>query len=206
MLIKLGILGGKADCWYFWTLAGLTPQDVTQVLPKRKTGLVKQTDQNSGLVIAGPGKTLNSKLVPVPLLPLHAAACKEKGSSAYELEEAMPENVLAAPSVWCPNPSDTISLRVKGDSMEPLLQDGYLLVIDRKQNNLATLEGEMLVAHHNNFGLVVSRFFKIDGHRMLVPDNRTHEPVHFNAGWRVTGKVLWWLGLPRVTRALKPLG
>jgi len=31
---------------------------------------------------------------------------------------------------------------------------------------------------------------------MLVPDNRSHEPIHFNGGWRVIGKVLWWLGLP----------
>jgi hypothetical protein len=66
-------------------------------------------------------KQLKGSLVAIPVCRLTAAATKEKGSSHHELDWAVPESLIAAPSQWCPNPDQTISLRVKGDSMEPLL-------------------------------------------------------------------------------------
>src|ERR1700730_12811236 len=33
VLIRLGTLSESDDCWFFWNLAGLTPQDVIRVLP-----------------------------------------------------------------------------------------------------------------------------------------------------------------------------
>jgi phage repressor protein C with HTH and peptisase S24 domain len=131
-------------------------------------------------------------------LPLHAAASREKGSSAYELDEATAEAVLAAPSGWCPNPDQTICLRVIGDSMEPLLQAGYSVVVDRKQNDLKSLQGKIVVVQHKDFGLAVSRLFRLEGRHMLVSDNRVYDPMAFDAGWRITGRVLWWVGGPMI--------
>jgi DNA-binding transcriptional regulator YiaG/phage repressor protein C with HTH and peptisase S24 domain len=201
-LIQLGILGKDADCWYFWGLAGLTADDIMQALPQGSTAKPQPGTVAVKHVAAGANhksSQLKTSLVAIPVLPLQAAASREKGSTHHELDWAVPENLIAAPSDWCPNPAQTICLRVKGDSMEPLLHHGYILVVDRKQNNPSKLEGEMVVAHHSHYGLVVSRFLKLDGHGMLAPDNRVHRPVAFNAGWRMVGKVLWWMGVPDST-------
>jgi hypothetical protein len=203
-LIQLGILGKKADCWYFWGLAGLTAHDVLQALPAAVEHHLRRSVPSLEVVQAGPKKKnkagLGSGLVAIPVLPLTAAATKEKGSSHHELDWAVPENLIAAPSQWCPNPSQTICLRVKGDSMEPLLHDGYMLIVDRKQQAAKQLEGEIAVVHHQRYGLVVSRLITVEGSRILLPDNRAHPAVPFGAGWRIVGKVLWWMGLPDMTK------
>jgi transcriptional regulator with XRE-family HTH domain len=53
VLIRLGILSGKSDCWFFWTLTGLTAHDVTQVLPPTKAWLVEGTGQRIDLLVLG---------------------------------------------------------------------------------------------------------------------------------------------------------
>jgi SOS-response transcriptional repressor LexA len=199
-LIQLGILGKQTDCWYFWGLAGLTAHDVMQVLPQTMADAAPRDVPLIERVSAGANKKqrgVASALVAIPVLPLTAAATREKGSSHHELDWAVPENLIAAPTQWCPNPAQTFCLRVKGDSMQPLLHDGYILVVDRKQNSVEALEGQMVVAHHQRLGMVVSRLFKLQGNRLLIPDNRAHDAVPFGAGWRIIGRVLWWMGVPR---------
>jgi DNA-binding transcriptional regulator YiaG len=207
-LIQLGILGKESDCWYFWGLAGLTADDIMQALPQGSVGRPQPGTVSVERVTAGANKKtrpLKTSLVAIPVLPLTAAATKEKGSTHHDLDWAVPENLIAAPTEWCPNPAHTICLRVKGDSMEPLLHAGYILVVDRKQNDTDKLEDQIVVAHHRHYGLVVSRFLKIEGRGMLAPDNRIHRPVAFNAGWRMVGKVLWWMGVPASSTAQKKL-
>jgi SOS-response transcriptional repressor LexA len=199
-LIQLGILGKQADCWYFWGLAGLTAHDVMQALPQVVAEPAPLHVPLIERVSAGAKKkhkAIAPSLVAIPVLPLTAAATREKGSSHHELDWAVPENLIAAPTQWCPNPAQTICLRVKGDSMQPLLHDGYMLVVDRKQNSVKELDGgQMVVAHHQSLGMVVSRLFKVQGNRLLIPDNRAHDAVPFGAGWRIIGRVLWWMGVP----------
>jgi DNA-binding XRE family transcriptional regulator len=197
VLIQLGILAQKGDCWFFWSLAGLTSHDIMQVMPVAQKRLAIQIPLLNFVRAGAPQKrAVDAALVAIPLLPLTAAATREKGSAQIDLDSTTPEAVLAAPSRWCPNPSHTVCLRVKGNSMEPLLHDGYIIVVDRKQHQAKELEGSVIVAHNQKFGLVVSRFFRFGGSRMLVPDNRVHDAVPLNAGWRIVGKVLWWMGSP----------
>ena len=198
VLIQLGILGQRTDCWFFWGLAGLTSHDIMRVMPSAKQRLALRVPLLQ-LVRAGAtkkGLSQDPLLVALPLLPLNAAASKDKGSSNVDLDLSSPVAVLAAPNQWCPNPAYTVCLRVKGNSMEPLLHDGYIIVVDRKQNQIKTLEGSVVVAHNPHFGLVVSRFFRFGPSRMLVPDNRAHDAIPLGKGWRMIGKVLWWLGSP----------
>lgn len=199
ILIRLGTLSKAADCWYFWGLAGLTSQDVIRVLPlvRKRLGLAVPVLQ----VVAAGARKAKIKIphfVALPLLPLVAAATKEKGSSHFELDSAVAEAFLSAPGEWCPNPSDTICLRVKGDSMEPLLHEGYVVAVDKKQSNVRKAENKIIVAHHKDFGLAVSRLRLLGRTHVLVPDNRSHEPVPLGSEWRMVGTVLWWLGLPQV--------
>jgi len=136
-------------------------------------------------------------LVAIPFLPIVAAAGKEVGSSSHELNRARYDKIIAAPKLWCPNPGHTVAMRVKGDSMEPKLFDGYIIVVDQQQTEKTKLNGKMVVVHHDNFGLVVSRFWQLKNSETLISDNREHEPVVWSSAWSVIGKVLWWIGEPK---------
>src|SRR6267378_4163800 len=58
-----------------------------------------------------------------------------KGDSSATLHDAPFEGVIAAPQDWCPNPSATTCLRVRGKSMMPLIHDGYILAVDSSQTD-----------------------------------------------------------------------
>jgi phage repressor protein C with HTH and peptisase S24 domain len=83
--------------------------------------------------------------------------------------------------------------------MEPTLFDGYIIVVDQAQTDKKKLKSKMIVAHHNKFGLIVSRFFQRGRTDTLVSDNRAHDPVLWSPAWRIVGKVLWYIGECRET-------
>lgn len=87
-------------------------------------------------------------------------------------------------------------MQVKGNSMAPTLLDGYILVVDEAQTETRKLNGKIVVAHHDEFGLVVSRFWQRNELTLLIPDNRGYEPVPWTSAWRMVGKVLWSIGRP----------
>src|SRR5438876_1097532 len=134
-------------------------------------------------------------LVAVPVLPVVAATHGGKGDPEIALEQVRPETVLAAPSSWCPNPAYTSCLRVRGRSMMPLLHDGYIIVVDKSQTYRKKLYGQIVVAAHNEQGLIVSILQRFDGTEVLVPENREHDSIAISsASWRIVAKILWWIG------------
>jgi SOS-response transcriptional repressor LexA len=79
--------------------------------------------------------------------------------------------------------------------MMPLIHDGYIVVVDTSQTNRLKLYGQLVVAASAEHGLVVSRLQRFDHTEVLVPENREYESTAvFTHGWRVVGKVLWWIG------------
>jgi hypothetical protein len=68
--------------------------------------------------------------VAIPVLPARAATPGEEAEEVPDLELLKPEAIWAAPAAWCPHPERTISLRVKGNSMSPLILDGYIIAVD----------------------------------------------------------------------------
>jgi DNA-binding transcriptional regulator YiaG len=196
MLLNLGILAGKDArlCWDFWNLAGLSTRDVVRVLPntEKRFGPVIPVLQVS--VRGKRHKPIDSDLVAIPFLSVFAAAGKQQGSLDDDLKRAPSEQFIAAPRLWCPNPTDTFCMRVKGNSMEPVLFNGYIIVADQKQSDRKKLGGKVVVAKHKKFGLVVSRYWRLNDSEALISDNRIHDPVPLTSEWALVGKVLWWIG------------
>ena len=84
---------------------------------------------------------------------------------------------------------------MRGRSMMPLVHDGYIIVVDTSQTHRKGLYGQMIVAAHNERGLILSRLQGFDDTEVLVPGNREYESVTMSgSGWRVIAKVLWWIG------------
>jgi len=200
MYIGLGNMAGDPLCWFFWKRAGLRLSDVTRVLPGTQRRFAESRISDVQLAHAG-GKQRSLKkvsLVAIPLLPVHAGTAESPGDN-IDLAEIPPEAVLAAPIDWCPNPASTMCLRVKGNSMSPLILDGYIIAVDTSIVENDQLLGEMVVASHQEKGLLVSRLIRFDKLDVLVSDRREYEsvPVMPGSEWRIVGKVLWWTGRAR---------
>ena len=201
--IELGNIAGDPDCWYFWGRAGLHNEDLMRVMPglqRRLRSLHKTAD--SEIVTAGSGNkkivksAKESQLVALPLLKVVAATHGEKGDAGAVLQTAPIERIIAAPKDWCPNPSQTSCLRVQGNSMMPLIHDGYVIAVDASQRDHAELDGKIVVAWNKDRGLTVSRFRRYDHTEVLQSENPDYESITMGKAnnWKILAKVLWWIG------------
>lgn len=196
--IELGNLAGDPDCWFFWGQAGLRSEDLMRVLPKLRNRFPQQRLPALQIVNAGSGirKPQKAQLVVIPLLKIVAATHGVKGDSVPVLHDAPIESTIAAPREWCPNPTSTYSLRVRGDSMNPLIYKDYILVVDSSQTNRAKLDGKIIIAWSKGRGLTVSRYRRYDHTEVLQPENREYGSITLDRknNWKIIAKVLWWIG------------
>ncbi len=198
--IELGNLSGDPDCWYFWGRAGLRNEDILRVVPMLRKRLRSVQLPNLEIVSAGGGRHIQQEgkllLVAVPLLKVTAATHGEQGADISLLQGATIESMIAAPRDWCPNPAETSCLRVRGRSMMPLINDGYIVAVDASQIDRKELNGKIVIAWHRDRGLTVSRLRRYDHTEILQPENTEYEPITLNRehGWSIIARVLWWIG------------
>jgi SOS-response transcriptional repressor LexA len=198
--IELGNLAGDPQCWYFWARAGLRHEDLMQVLPQLRRRLAQNKLPKIEVVRAGSGDKKPAadklQLIAIPLLKVVAASLGQQGDNVPLLHGAPVENMIAAPHDWCPNPATTSCLRVRGDSMNPVIGDGYILAVDSSQSDRGDLNGKIVIAWHKDIGLTVSRFRRYDHTEVLLPENPKYESVTLDAKnkWKILAKVLWWIG------------
>jgi transcriptional regulator with XRE-family HTH domain len=201
--IRLGNLAGDPLCWYFWDRAGLDTSNILRILPAMGRRLRKSKVPTLNIVAAGAGEisSLRPKdFVALPLLPIHAATHGETAEEVEDINQLTPEAMWAAPAEWCPNPASTISLRVKGNSMSPLILDGYIIAVDTADVKRDALVGQIVVAlNRNTRQLLVSRLIRFDHTDALMSDQRQNVSVSVatESEWRIVGRVLWWTGRAR---------
>ncbi len=197
--IELGNLSGDPTCWYFWGRAGLNNENLLRVMPVMRQRIQKSRFANFEIVTAGSGGSKKSseklQLVAIPVLKVVAAAHGEKGGHASSLVSGPVESMIAAPKDWCPNPTATSCLRVRGNSMTPTIPDGCVIAVDSSQNDHTRLDGKIVVAWHKDKGLTVSRFRRYDHTEILEPENHEYESITLSAmhRWKILAKVLWWV-------------
>jgi SOS-response transcriptional repressor LexA len=198
--IALGNLAGSPRCWYFWERAGLHSETLLRVVPEMRDRLQTSRFADLEIVRAGSGAQKTNlqkqKLVAIPLLKVVAAAHGETGGHPSSLLSGPVESMIAAPKDWCPNPATTSCLRVRGNSMSPLIQDGYIVAVDSSQNDQIHLNGKIVIAWHKDKGLTVSRLRRFDHTEVLEPENPGYEAITLGAKqrWAILAKVLWWIG------------
>src|SRR5258708_31684992 len=145
--IEMGNLAGDPLCWYFWGRAGLSKEDLLRVVPRLRERLHQVRMPHLEIARAGGGakKPEGLQLVTIPLLKTVAASHGEKCESEGLLHDGAIENMIAAPKEWCPNPSTTSCLRLRGSSMSPLIQDGDSLGVDSSQTEVSDLNGKIVI-------------------------------------------------------------
>ena len=198
--IELGNLAGDPDCWYFWGRAGLHNENLLRVMPVLRERLQKSRFADFEVVRAGGGARKLSpeklRLVAIPVLKAIAAAHGERGGHPSSLLAGPIESMIAAPKDWCPNPAATSCLRVRGQSMTPLIPDGCIVAVDSSQADHMKLDGKIVVAWHKDQGLTVSRFKRYDHTEILEPENHGYQSITLSAKerWKILARVLWWIG------------
>jgi len=178
--VGLANLARDSNCWYFWERAGLRSEYVLRVLPTLERSIRVSKLQNFEIVSAGTGPKQPQEriqLVALPLLKVVAASHGEKGDHLHLLSDAPIESMMAAPKDWCPNPAYTSCLRVRGDSMSPMIQDGYVVAVDSSQIDMNSLDGKIVIAWHKDQGLTISRLRLYDQTVVLVPENTDYTAV-----------------------------
>jgi len=196
--IRLGNIAADPLCWFFWGRAGLSTADVMRVLPAANRRLRQGRIATVQVVHSGSeGSAKPAQFVAIPILPVRAATLGADGGEVPDLDQLTPEALWAAPIEWCPNPASTISLRVVGNSMSPLILDGYIIAVDTSDTSRDSVVGKVVVARNTeDKRLVVTRLIKFDHSYALVSDQRENQSVSLDNGcpWRIVGRVLWWTG------------
>lgn len=196
--IQLGNLGDKTEAWFFWEKAGIQPAKMINALraAARRVGrldipiLEKVRAGARAEHLEGAGQ-----LVGLPLLKGLVGTHGVPGDRRSSLRTMAATQIVGAPAPWCPNPGYTSLLRVKGNSMEPLIRHGDIVAIDSFQTDRGQLYGKVVIAASEQKGLCVSRLQRYQNLDVLEAENRKYEPVILtkSAGWRIVGRVLWWI-------------
>ena len=198
--IQLGNLAGRSECWFFWERAGLRLPDVVRALPsKMRSRLPVSAVPALEDARAGTGEKQRDSgrpgLVAIPLLNVVAGSHGNQGDKKVSLDYIPASRVMGAPVEWCPNPRYTSLLRVKGNSMQPMMHDGDILAVDSSQTDRSQLDGKVVVVANEQKGLCISRLRRYENVDVLEPENRDYKPIVFSKGegWRIVAKVLWWI-------------
>jgi SOS-response transcriptional repressor LexA len=199
--IQIGNLIGEPDSSWFWERAGFKSADLSKMVPEGRGVLRRSKFPDFDIVVAGSHHHKNytsaqrPRLVAIPVLAAHAATHGSKGDAVMDLNEVPAQDMIGAPAMWCPHPSDTSCLRVRGSSMSPLINDDDIVAVDRAETDPGNLSGKIVVSWQRDNGLILSRFLLVNGVQLLESENSEYEPVKLgkNRNWRIIGKVLWWI-------------
>jgi SOS-response transcriptional repressor LexA len=171
-LITMGDLAGEPDKWWFYEKAGIKRQDASLFMSHSRG---------------------EEKIVPL----LRDAIAAGMGRA---IDEAIEDN-WPLPKKWFPPGSSIVALKVVGDSMSPLVQEGYIVLIDTSERNPRKLAGQMIAAREGD-GVTLKWLRKEGKFYQLVPQHtsRSH-PVRIIAPgeeeeYGVVGRVIKWIGEP----------
>ena len=85
--------------------------------------------------------------------------------------------------------------------MRPILDENYIVAIDTKDKVPEELIGKMVAALDPEGGVTIKWLRKGSGELMLVAQHTSqrYPPVLLKRepGWRILGRVLWWIGRPK---------
>lgn len=130
----------------------------------------------------------------IPILRDSAAA-----GTARIIDEREIDFTLLFPPRLLPAGGKLVGFKITGDSMSPILETGYVVLIDITQRDPAKLVDRM-VAASNEHGVTIKWLRKQDDIYLLVPQNTSpRHPVRVitsHGGWSIVGEVVKWIGAP----------
>ncbi len=151
------------------------------------------TGPDSGIGAAPPPSGLNFEGTVVLVPKVRARLCAGGGSLEVE---AVPVAEYPFPSRWLSgfgNPGKMVFMDVVGDSMEPEIRDGDMVMVDQSLTEHLVNNAVMAVGYEDN--IFIKRLARIPGGIALLSDNPEYSPIRVQGddleSLRVIGKVVW---------------
>jgi SOS-response transcriptional repressor LexA len=120
----------------------------------------------------------SSKTVSIPVYDIRVSA----GLPSQVSDNDYAERRINLPAYLIRNPDYTYAVEVSGNSMEPKMKNGDLLLVDRKLAldwQPEQLDGKVVIAFLND-EFMVKRFKYLKGKMYLCPDNTEYEITLIN--------------------------
>ena len=159
--------------------------------PKAETFVQWLDALGVSLLLPDEARKLDSEFYPVPKVSVRLAG-SHGGSVVYEDRI---EGFYAFKYEWLSqksHPSDCVLMGIVGESMEPTLNEGDMVLIDQSQTDPYTGK---LYAVAIEGQAVVKRLEKLPGKLLLRSDHPSYEPVTIDtdkySDVRIIGRVIW---------------
>jgi len=112
------------------------------------------------------------------------------------------EEFLTLPAHWFGEDSELCALEVIGKSMEPIINDQSIVIVDTLHKHPRDLVGSMVALHHTK-GVAVMWLRRDENVYLLMPQQASaNDPVIVlrpKTDLSVIGRVVKWIGTPRAT-------
>jgi SOS-response transcriptional repressor LexA len=201
VFVRIAGLVSGADKLFFWEAAGLRSEYFMGTAEKTMPSeLVRATTQVIAESYAPIGDRSNktAEAVLVPLLSGSAAAGNPRSISERDIDQYLP-----CPKYLLPKGGAIVAVKVSGDSMAPIVDDGYMVFVDISKREPDKLINKMVAASDAD-GVTIKWLRRDLGHYLLVPHNVSQRhPVRVlntQAGWGIVGEVVKWIGQPKPSR------
>jgi SOS-response transcriptional repressor LexA len=137
----------------------------------------------------------------VPLLRDAAAA-----GTPRAVDPKAVEMNLKLPRRWLPPGGKLYAIPVTGDSMSPLVNDGYLVIVNVADRKPQELVGRMVAAREGD-GITIKWLRRDDGVYFLVPQHTSERhPIRVlgsEGSWSIVGEVVKIIGDPPISTRRK---
>lgn len=196
--LQMGKIALPPDCWFFFGKAGLSRADIYRLVPELQAAVTDRLEKQRlpvvqvvpAVKVRGSGQRLAKMgYVALPLLRNEAAAGEPR-----LLDEREVESYVIVPLEQARTGGEWMTcIRVKGNSMEPILRGGYIVAVDASQSEPRYLRGKMVVALVGE-GVTIKWLDRLGSQWVLTPENKSYRQSPLGRGDRIIGRVAWWYG------------
>ena len=126
---------------------------------------------------------------------------KSAGAGVFRSIDETPDHVVSFPRAWLTTTQKLVGLVVAGDSMSPLIETGFIVIVDRTRRTAATALNH-IVAASDGVGVAIKYLVERDGGYWLTPHNMNidNRPTPVGPSTRIIGVVVKWIGQPVAPR------
>ena len=178
---------GNVDFWY--ELAGPKYKQMKVVVDSFKSAENKHREEQHA-------EELGHSLKKIPLLNDAAAA-----GTPRALDENEINRWISWPKELLPRNGTFTAIRISGDSMDPIILDNHIVIVDTSECDPKNLIGCMVAAREDD-GVTIKWLRKDEGHYLLVPQHTSQRhqvrviTKSSSSNWGIVGKVVRWIGEP----------
>jgi SOS-response transcriptional repressor LexA len=126
---------------------------------------------------------------------------KSAGAGAFRSVDETPDYTVPFPRAWLPTTQKLVGLVVEGDSMSPLIETGFIVIVDRTKKTAASALNHMVAASDGG-GVAIKYLVERDDGYWLAPHNMNIDnlPTRVGPSTRIIGVVVKWVGQPLPAR------